>query len=81
MNFIQNLKTRLTQTLPGIKAQGEMSPSIQRVKAIAPKDARVACVLVLFYPKNEALNIVFIERASNNTVSYTHLTLPTICSV
>lgn len=66
MNFIQNLKNRLNQSLPGRDAQAEMSPSVERIKKPASKDARVACVLALFYPKDNKLNMVFIERASNN---------------
>jgi len=66
MNFIQNLKHRLSQPLPGKNTQAEMSPSSKRTAAIAPDDARIACVLALFYPKNEKLHIVLIERAGSN---------------
>ncbi len=66
MNFIQNLKNRLTQTLPGSSAQAEMSPTAQRVKAIAPEEARIACVLALFFPKQGKQHLVLIERANSN---------------
>ncbi len=66
MNFIQNLKNRLTQTLPGSSAQAEMSPTAQRLKAIAPEEARIACVLALFFPKDGKQHLVLIERANSN---------------
>lgn len=66
MNFIRNLKNRLNQALPGSSAQAEMSPTAQRLKAIAPKEARVACVLALFFPKNGKQHLVLIERADSN---------------
>jgi 8-oxo-dGTP pyrophosphatase MutT (NUDIX family) len=59
--FIKTLKEELKSDLPGKKAQMKMAPSI-RDQYKLDKENRNAGVLILLYPKNEALNIAFIKR-------------------
>lgn len=73
-NFIEQLRKNLTQPLPGKEAHFEMAPSIRRKYVAAPDNARVACVMALFYPgqaENE-YNIALIERADNKNPNDTH---------
>ena len=123
--FIEDIRQKLQGELPGQEAQYKMTHAVRRTYKPAPDDARVACVMALFYEKNEEPHITFIQRTSKNpndrhggqigfpggkseeedssheetarreteeevgvkgtdidiSVSYTHLTLPTICSV
>jgi 8-oxo-dGTP pyrophosphatase MutT (NUDIX family) len=59
--FIEKVKTRFINPLPGRAAQSKMAPRIVREFTPAT-NARIACVLALLYPKNDAWNIVLIER-------------------
>lgn len=61
------LQQKLSRPLPGIQAQFKMA-HVGRVKLPpVPVHARKAGVLILFYPKANSWNLVFIERNSNNT--------------
>ena len=66
MKFIQVIKQQLQQPLPGRVAHAMMAPTSTRLNYRIPEDARVACVMALFYPKNQTINIVLIERSSSN---------------
>ena len=70
-NFIEKIKNRFIQPLPGRAAQVKMAPSIAREFNVS-KDARIACVLALLYPKNENWHIVLIERMSSNNRNDRH---------
>ncbi len=69
--FIEILKTRLSQPLPGRTAQSKMAPASRHEVNPAP-DARIACVLVLLYPKNKDWNIVLIERVASKIKNDRH---------
>jgi len=69
--FINVLKEKFKQPLPGHVAQNKMSHATRKVYKKPLENARVACVLALFYPKNKIeggkeWSIVFIERQSSN---------------
>ena len=62
--FINSIAAQLERALPGPKAQYEMAHGIRHTYRAAPDDARIACVLVLIYPKNNLWHIVLIQRMS-----------------
>lgn len=69
--FIDDLKERFQNPLPGHTAQDLMSHATRKFYKKPPEDARIACVLALFYPKNKIeggkeWNMVLIERESSN---------------
>lgn len=65
--FISALQNRLTQPLPGIEAQWRMAHAVRSRNPLPKtKDARVACVLLALYPKNNSWHFVLIQRVSNN---------------
>ncbi len=65
-SFIDELTDKLKKPLPGAEAQYQMAHVARRTYVPAPHDARLAGVLVLFYPVGNAWNLVFIERTSGN---------------
>lgn len=66
-DFIENLKQQLQEELPGRDAQYRMSHIIRKINdKPAPEDARVACVMSLFYQKDDAPYLTFIQRTSKN---------------
>ena len=69
--FIEKIKTRFIQPLPGRTAQVKMAPNIAREFKPA-NNARIACVLALLYPKNANWHIVLIERMSSTNRSDRH---------
>ena len=66
LEFINQLKAGLAQPLPGVEAQHRMANNFRRSSVDAPADARVACVLLLLYPKNNHWHIVLIQRVSHD---------------
>ena len=65
-SFIDELTDKLKKPLPGAEAQYQMAHVARRTYVPAPHDARLAGVLVLFYPVGNDWNLVFIERTSGN---------------
>ncbi len=64
--MIEKLKNQLSKELPGKVTQYKMAHSARVNPVSPPKDARIACVLALLYPKNKQWHIVLIERMSSN---------------
>lgn len=64
--MIDRLKDQLLRPLPGRPAQYKMAHAVRTQYPPAPSDAKVACVLSLFYPKQEDWHLVLIERISTN---------------
>lgn len=60
--MIDNIRKKLTQSLPGRIAQLEMAPALRVHYKGAPDDAIVACVLVLLFPKNDDWYFTLIQR-------------------
>jgi len=56
----------IKQPLPGPTAQYKMAHVVRQKKQIIPENARIACTLVLLYPKNDEWHLVLIQRTSNN---------------
>ena len=56
----------IKQPLPGRLAQFKMSHVVRRKEQIIPENARIACTLVLLYPKKEEWHLVLIQRTSHN---------------
>lgn len=65
--FIENIREQLQKELPGQEAQFKMTHAVRRTYKPAPEDARVACVMCLFYEKNNEPHVAFIQRTSKNT--------------
>lgn len=69
--FLDDLKERFKHPLPGHVAQDKMSHATRKFYKKPPDDAKIACVLALFYPKNKVdggkeWSLVLIERQSSN---------------
>lgn len=64
--FIANIRAELQKDLPGKQAHDKMTHVIRRSVKSAPADARVACVMCLFYEKEGVPHVVFIQRTSKN---------------
>lgn len=71
-NFITDLKSRLEGELPGVEAQYNMAHAVRRSYNKGGPEYRTACVLALFYPKDDEWYMVFIERTSNNNPNDRH---------
>jgi len=65
-DFIEQLKGRLQEPLPGPEAQYRMAHAVRRRSAPPPGDVRRAGVMALFYPKGGTWHIALIERQSHN---------------
>ncbi|MGK0364033.1 MAG: 8-oxo-dGTP pyrophosphatase MutT (NUDIX family) [Saprospiraceae bacterium] len=64
--FIEDIRKKLQGELPGQEAQYKMTHAVRRTYKPAPDDARVACVMCLFYEKNNEAHVAFIQRTSKN---------------
>jgi len=62
ISTINNIRQKLSQTLPGRDAQLRMAPGLRRHYKGAPDDATIACVLVLLFPRNGEWHFVLIQR-------------------
>lgn len=62
--FIEALKERLAQPLPGRPHQEKMAVLARRALMDAPADARLACVLILLVEKKGIWHVVLTERAT-----------------
>ncbi len=78
-NFVQGLKKAAVGDLPGWQAQQHMAPE-HRLKPDAweqyKSTARLGGVLVLFYPHNEVVNTVFIQRPTYEGVHSGQIAFP-----
>lgn len=64
--FIEEIREKLKGELAGQEAQYKMTHAVRRTYKPAPDNARIACVMCLFYEKNDEPHIVFIQRTSKN---------------
>jgi len=64
--FIEDIRQKLQGELPGQEAQFKMTHAVRRSYKPAPADARIACVMCLFYEKNDQPHVAFIQRTSKN---------------
>lgn len=63
-DIVQGLHDELQQDLPGITAQKKMAPSkVDQYYKVA-SDARLAAVMILLYPLNNAVHLVLMKRKS-----------------
>jgi len=65
LDFIESLRRRLRQPLPGQAAQYRMAHVGRQYAPPAPEGAKQAAVLALFYPKSDDWHLVLIERAGH----------------
>ncbi len=66
MDFITTFKENLQAPLPGRSAQYEMVKNFRsRAEITAPPNARIAGVLMLFYPKNDEWHLALIRRRAH----------------
>ena len=75
--FIESLKARVNNNLPGLPAQLKMAP-VSRAKMmeqIDTQNARKAAVLILFYPDN-GVRTVFIERQDYDGIHSGQISFP-----
>ena len=63
IHFIEQIRTRLQQPLPGIIAQNKMAPTIRNYQSIKhEKKPRHSAVMILLYEKNTELYSSFFKR-------------------
>jgi|WetSurMetagenome_2_1015567.scaffolds.fasta_scaffold180884_3 8-oxo-dGTP pyrophosphatase MutT (NUDIX family) len=77
--FIGELREKLGKPLPGLASQLKMAGTRRLVKdgkVIIPGDARKSAVLVLFYPSEEKINLVFIKRTEYPGVHSGQISFP-----
>ena len=60
--FIKQLNVSLSKDLPGAEAQKLMAPNF-RPGQTPDNDTRKAAVLLLIFPKNNKLHLLFIKRS------------------
>lgn len=65
IHFIENLERALEEDLPGSLAHQMMSP-FDISQYSPPDDHKIACVLVLLYPKNKVWHLALLERPAEN---------------
>lgn len=70
--FIENLKKRHQQGLPGREHQLRMAAIARRQLFDAPDTARKAAVLVLLFPKNGIWHVILTERIGNPKDPHSH---------
>ena len=73
---IEKIKLRLLQPLPGIKAQERMAARVIPMPHSIPKTARPSAVLILFFPINDELHLVFIKRAEDGKAHSGQISFP-----
>lgn len=61
-DFIDDLRLKLQQPLPGRVAHLKMTPASRRQYVDAPPTVRQAAVMATLFPKNDEWHIVFIQR-------------------
>lgn len=65
IHFIENLERALEEDLPGKAAHQLMTP-FDLSQFPVPEDYRIACVLILLYPRNKEWHIALLERPTHN---------------
>ena len=65
-SFIEKLRNKLQDSLPGQEAQYRMAHVGRRQAPLPPAHAREAGVLALFFPKKDNWHLVLIERVRNH---------------
>jgi 8-oxo-dGTP pyrophosphatase MutT (NUDIX family) len=66
IKFIQNLENSLANDLPGVEAQMKMAPVHQDSYLNIRDDHKIACVLILLFPKDKNWHVCLIERTNLN---------------
>jgi 8-oxo-dGTP pyrophosphatase MutT (NUDIX family) len=64
LDIIEYLERTLEEELPGKTAHLKLSP-VKDYYPEAPLDHKVACVLILLFPKYKKWHIIFVKRAAN----------------
>ncbi|RMG23735.1 MAG: CoA pyrophosphatase [Bacteroidetes bacterium] len=66
--FIERLRLRLQQPLPGLDAQMRMAPPVRGREYVIPPNARRSAVLALLYPCQDQYYLAFMKRAEDGRV-------------
>ncbi len=74
--FVQWLRERMQQPLPGYEAQKKMMNINRPDGSHAPPTARQSGVLILLYPKDGDIKLVAIERSADGGVHSGQIALP-----
>ena len=75
-NFIEALKKRLKQPLPGLEAQRQMSSRPPSGNFEIRPDHRKSGVLALLYPYHEILHLAFMKRTEDGRVHSGQISFP-----
>jgi 8-oxo-dGTP pyrophosphatase MutT (NUDIX family) len=76
MDFIEKIREKLLQTLPGIHAQMKMAPTIRAKHMAAPDDARLGGVLVLLIEGDKSWNTILIRRTDDGQIHGGQISFP-----
>jgi 8-oxo-dGTP pyrophosphatase MutT (NUDIX family) len=66
ISFIHKLETALANDLPGMEAQAKMAPVHPERYNQVSDDHRIACVMIVIYPKNQEWHLCLIKRSTEN---------------
>jgi 8-oxo-dGTP pyrophosphatase MutT (NUDIX family) len=78
-DFAASLKIEILKGLPGTEVQWQMASSDRFVRGfprVPGKDARIAAVLLLFYPVNGSIHTLFMQRPDYNGVHGGQISFP-----
>jgi len=76
MDFIEKIREKLLQTLPGVNAQMKMAPPIRTKHMTAPEDARLGGVLVLLIEGDKSWNTILIRRTDDGQTHGGQISFP-----
>jgi 8-oxo-dGTP pyrophosphatase MutT (NUDIX family) len=65
-DLVEKIKNVLNENLPGRQVQFEMTNIYRELNYVVPEDARRAGVMLLLFPIDGKMHLVFIQRTSKN---------------
>lgn len=75
-NFVEKLKERLQEPLPGLDVQMSMAPSVRDREVVIPDNARQSAILALLYPHEGKWFVPFMRRAEDGRVHGGQVSFP-----
>lgn len=74
--FVEEVKEKFLNPLPGLEAQLKMAPEIRRKQVEIPDDARVAGVMILLFEIDKKWNTILIRRAEDGQTHSGQISFP-----
>lgn len=76
IEFIDELRFKLAQPLPGLSAQMKMAPPIRTADMKAPDDVRLGGVMILIYEIDKKWNTLLIRRTEDGNTHSGQISFP-----